>query len=68
MKSMINVDGMVCENCKASVEKSLLKLDGVRTAEVNLEKKYVLVDYDDSRASIEKMCEVIDDIGFTPVR
>lgn len=64
MKSMINIEGMVCENCKNSVEQALLKIDGVRCAEVNLEKNYALVEYDDSRASVAEMSAAIDEMGF----
>ena len=31
----LNVKGMTCASCVASVEKSLNKLDGVKTAVVN---------------------------------
>ena len=35
-KETIQVEGMSCEHCKDAVESSLAKLNGVHTAEVNL--------------------------------
>ena len=37
------VEGMMCKNCKAHVEKALLAIKGVKTAEANLEAKSVTV-------------------------
>ena len=36
---------MSCEHCKDAVESSLAKLNGVHTAEVNLNEKHVRVVY-----------------------
>ena len=38
MKHTYKISGMTCGSCKASVEKSLNNLDGVKNVEVNLEK------------------------------
>ena len=37
------VEGMMCKNCKAHVEKALLALKGVSSAEADLETKSVRV-------------------------
>ena len=37
------VEGMMCNNCKAHVEKALLALKGVKSAEADLETKVVTV-------------------------
>ena len=37
MKHSYNVTGMTCESCKASVEKSLSNLEGVKNVDVDLE-------------------------------
>ncbi len=42
---IINVNGMMCNHCKAHVEKALLNVEGVIEAEANLEKKNVTIKY-----------------------
>ena len=37
------VEGMMCKNCKAHVEKALLAVKGVKSAEAELESKCVTV-------------------------
>ncbi|MDO5713839.1 MAG: heavy metal translocating P-type ATPase [Tissierellia bacterium] len=43
-QTVLHVEGMTCTHCKKRVEDALNKLEGV-SAEVNLEKKEVYVDY-----------------------
>jgi len=38
-----SVEGMMCNNCKAHVEKALAGIKGVKSAEANLEAKNVTV-------------------------
>jgi Cu+-exporting ATPase len=42
------VEGMMCNNCKAHVEKALLAVKGVKSAEASLESKTVSVVVKDS--------------------
>ena len=39
MKKGLKVEGMMCNHCKAAVEKALNAVEGVSAAEVNLEQK-----------------------------
>lgn len=39
IKKVINIEGMMCEHCKAKVEKSLLELDGITKVKVSLKDK-----------------------------
>lgn len=43
MKKIVHVNGMMCGHCKASVEKALNKVEGVSSAEVDLDKKIATV-------------------------
>lgn len=40
---VFSVEGMMCKNCKAHVEKALLSVRGVKTAEASVEQKNVTV-------------------------
>lgn len=39
IKKIITIEGMMCEHCKAKVEKSLLELEGVSKVKVSLKDK-----------------------------
>ena len=45
------VEGMMCNNCKAHVEKALLSLKGVKSAEASVDNKSVTVV---AKASVEE--------------
>lgn len=63
-KTVIDVEGMTCGHCKASVEGALHNLDGVSTADVNLEDNNVTVEYNDTIVDRGKMTEAIEDQGY----
>jgi copper chaperone len=63
----ISVNGMSCGHCKAAVEGSLSKLDGVAGAEVNLAAKNVLVKFDSSKISEAELKNEIEDAGYDVV-
>ncbi|SDC57782.1 copper chaperone [Terribacillus halophilus] len=64
MEKTLNVQGMSCGHCKASVESALNKLDGVSTATVDLAAAKVDVTYDDSKVSVDTMKEAIEEQGY----
>lgn len=39
IKKVITIEGMMCEHCKAKVEKSLLELDNVTKVRISLKDK-----------------------------
>ena len=43
MKKILTIDGMMCAHCQMNVQKTLLALDGVTDAAVDLEKKQAAV-------------------------
>ena len=63
MVKEISIEGMQCNHCKASVEKSLNKLDGVIKVEVSLENKKAVIK---SQKEIDnnKIKDAIQDAGF----
>ncbi|MCQ2420860.1 MAG: HAD-IC family P-type ATPase, partial [Clostridia bacterium] len=50
--TVIEVEGMMCMHCKAHVEKALLAVPGVETAEADLEKKCAAVTGNAERAAL----------------
>lgn len=63
-KTTIDVVGMTCGHCKASVEGALNNLDGVSEASVSLEDNNVEVNYDDTVTDRAKMTEAIENQGY----
>lgn len=39
IKKVITIEGMMCEHCKAKVEKTLLELNGITKVKVSLKDK-----------------------------
>ncbi len=54
MKHTYSVSGMTCNGCKNSVEKALLALSDINTAEVNLEENEVEINFD-NKISLPKL-------------
>ncbi|MCM3741540.1 copper chaperone CopZ [Oceanobacillus luteolus] len=63
-KQTLNVTGMSCGHCQASVEGALKGLDGVSAVEVDLNSGKVEVTYDESKVSLENMKEAVEDQGY----
>jgi len=60
----IKVDGMSCGGCVKSVTGVLTALDGVAKAEVSLEQKQAIVEFDAARVTRDQLKAVIEDAGF----
>lgn len=63
----INVEGMSCGHCIQWLSEALMKIDGVRSAKVSLERKNVVVDYDGDEVSDDMMASAIEKAGYTAV-
>ena len=60
----IKVDGMSCGGCVKSVTGVLTALDGVTKAEVSLEQKQAVVEFDAAKVTRDQLKAVIEDAGF----
>ena len=60
----IKVDGMSCGGCVKSVTGVLTALAGVVKAEVSLEQKQAVVEFDAGKVSRDQLKAVIEDAGF----
>lgn len=63
-KITFNVDGMSCGHCKAAVEKGLMGIGGVQTAEVVLDAKTVTVKYDANKVNRDTLAGAITEAGY----
>lgn len=62
----INISGMSCAACSASVERRLSKEPGITHIAVNLLGAEASIEYDDDTVSMERIEEIITKLGFTP--
>jgi copper chaperone len=60
----IKVDGMSCGGCVKSVTGVLTALDGVAKADVSLEQKQAVVQFDAGKVTRDQLKAVIEDAGF----
>ena len=61
------IDGMKCMHCKATVEKALKKVEGVKEAEVDLEAKTVRIILD-ADVPDEALMAAVKEKGFEPLK
>ena len=59
----LNIEGMHCGGCVKSVTRVLTELDGVQSADVQLEGKANII-FDENRVSVAQLIEVIEYAGF----
>ncbi|NOQ75878.1 MAG: heavy metal-associated domain-containing protein [Crocinitomix sp.] len=63
MNTIYNVEGMTCNHCKNSVEKNLMKVEGITAVTADPNQSLVVVEGDAiSNSNIE---EIITELGFT---
>ena len=63
-KIELNIFGMTCAMCAATIEKSLLNLDGVVDAQVNLGNESVAIEYDFLKIKFTDLDKAIRNAGY----
>src|SRR5512134_3824418 len=58
------ITGMTCANCVATIERNLKKLDGVKTAIVNLASERATVRYDKGKLGIPEIIAGVERAGY----
>ena len=62
MKTVLKIEGMMCQHCVAHVTKALSAVAGVTTVEVNLKKKTATVECDSVEK--EKLVTAVTNAGY----
>ncbi|TFD98307.1 heavy metal translocating P-type ATPase [Jeotgalibacillus sp. R-1-5s-1] len=63
-KEEFDISGMTCAACSTRVEKGLNKLEGVKTATVNLALEQATVEYTDHVLSTEDIIKQVEKLGY----
>lgn len=64
MKKTFKVNGMMCEHCKANVEKALNTIQSIKETEIDLESKNVTIS-SECEISNDEIKEVIENAGYS---
>jgi Cu+-exporting ATPase len=64
MKQKFNVTGMSCSACSAAVERSVRKVSGVKSADVNLLTNSMVVDYSGSPENQADVIRAVEEAGY----
>ena len=60
----LDVKGMTCEGCEATIVDRVTKLDGVVSSKASHVKESVIVKYDDGLTDINTIMKTISSIGY----
>ena len=60
----IQVEGMTCGHCVETVTQAVNSLDGISQVSVDLDKKQVSVEFDESRTNPGAISSKITEVGF----
>jgi len=63
----IKVEGMSCEHCVMRVKKAIEGVEGVRKADVDLQKKQAVVEFEEGKTNPEKIKDAIKEAGYEPL-
>jgi len=64
-ETTVNIGGMSCENCVASVEKGIKELEGITSVTVSLADSNAVVSFDPAKVDIEKIQNAIEGRGYS---
>ena len=59
------VGGMTCSACSSRVEKAISKLPDINSYSVNLLKNSMIVDFDDTKLSVDKIIQAVEKAGYS---
>lgn len=65
VQATINISGMHCDNCVASVSKGINSCEGIEALTVSLNDSNAVVDYDASKTDLTAIKKAIEKRGYT---
>ncbi len=65
MREKFTVEGMSCSACSAAVEKAVKRLDGIKSADVNLLAKSMVCAFDEKTVTVQDIENAVKKAGFS---
>lgn len=66
--AILKIRGMCCSGCARYIERFVLQIDGVKTAEVDFESRKATVNFDPTKTSTEEIINAIKSLGRYDVK
>lgn len=66
VETMIKVKNMGCAACASKIDAAVLKVAGVTRAVADHATKEVVVEYDETKTTLDAIKAAIEEIGYTP--
>ena len=66
-KTVISIEGMMCNNCKRHVEEALKAVKGVKKVDVSIENKCAEIEYAEGKTSPEALAAAVTAAGYAAV-
>ncbi len=63
-ETTLKIPAIHCSSCAGTVERHIRVLPGVDAADVDADSKEVHLRFDESRVSLDRIREALDEIGF----
>ncbi|XUW99698.1 MAG: heavy-metal-associated domain-containing protein [Dehalogenimonas sp.] len=60
----LNLTGLSCSHCAASVEKAVMKVNGIKKVSVDLDASKMSVEFEGSKANINDIKKAVKDAGY----
>lgn len=67
-QTILKIQGMGCEGCVSSVQNALTELNGVISAEVDLDSTTAKINYDIANVSLSECIAAIENAGYTVLK
>ena len=65
-KAEFTIDGMTCAiGCAATIQKKISKINGVKSASVDFDKKLAMVEYNDAKVTPKLLAEAVTNVSNT---
>lgn len=65
-KAEFSIDGMTCAvGCAATIEKKIAKMEGVKSAKVDFDKRLAMVEYDEAKVTTNNLIETVAKVSDT---
>ena len=63
-RAVLEIEGMDCSACATLIEKNLVRIPGVRAAQVSFEKKRASVEYDPKAVQPSRFVRAVEEAGY----
>jgi copper chaperone len=67
VQETLRIEGMTCDYCVLKVGRAIASVQGVTEVDVNLKTKEAVINFEETKADMEKIKIVIREAGYEPL-